>query len=129
MNGIFEAALEMQTFCQRQRWRFCIIGGVAVIRWGEPQATQDVDVSLLTGFGSERTYLETLLDHFATRAKDWAAVEGVLARQQGRLDWTHIDEYLPLLCDLKGEPESLPRLAALRQALDDDGFPGSDSPR
>lgn len=30
MNPIFAAALEVQDFCRERRWKFCIIGGVAV---------------------------------------------------------------------------------------------------
>jgi hypothetical protein len=186
MNGIFEAGLEIQAFCEQRRWRCCIIGGVAVVRWGEPVATQDVDVSLLTGFGREANYIETLLEHFsarmdradrfaldnrvllirgangvdidvalaglpfeeqmiarssvfafapdvslktcaaedlvilkvfAGRPKDWAAVEGVLRRQRDQLDWAHIEQHLRPLCELKGEPKAMARLAALRQEL------------
>ena len=29
------------------------MGGVALQRWGEPRLTQDVDLTLLTGFGDE----------------------------------------------------------------------------
>lgn len=47
--GILAAAGELQRFCERQGWRFCLIGGVAVQRWGEPRFTQDVDLTLLTG--------------------------------------------------------------------------------
>jgi hypothetical protein len=32
-NPIFEAALEIQTFCQQGAWQFCFIGGIAVQRW------------------------------------------------------------------------------------------------
>jgi hypothetical protein len=188
MNGIFEAAQEIQAFCRKRRWRSCIIGGVAVIRWGEPQATQDVDVSLLTGFGSEARYVATILKRFAARIddaqqfalenrvllirasngveidvalaglpfeeqmidrssafqfaanlslitcsaedlvilkvfagrpKDWAAVQGVLKRQAEKLDWAYIDELLHPLCELKGQPEAVERLAALRRELSD----------
>lgn len=38
---VLEAAIEIQSFCQRRKWRFCFIGGVAVQRWGEPRLTQD----------------------------------------------------------------------------------------
>jgi hypothetical protein len=186
MNAIFEAAVEIQEFCHQRDWRYCIIGGVAVIRWGEPIATQDVDVSLLTGFGGEATYVETILKHFAARMddarrfalenrvllirssrgvdidvalaglpfealmiqrasafrfapnvslstcsaedlvilkafagrpKDWAALEGVLKRQLERLDWAHIESHLRPLCELKGEPDALERLAALHRQL------------
>jgi hypothetical protein len=43
---ILAAAGEIQAFCQKQGWRFCFIGGVAVQRWGEPRLTQDVDLTL-----------------------------------------------------------------------------------
>ncbi len=70
MNPIFAAALELQGFCSRQAWRFCFIGGVAVQRWGEPRLTQDVDLSLLTGFGGEERYVGLLLGSFAGRRSD-----------------------------------------------------------
>lgn len=70
MNPIFSAALEVQNFCRGQRWRFCFIGAVAVQRWGEPRLTQDVDLTLLTGFGGEERFVDALLDHFAGRRPD-----------------------------------------------------------
>ncbi|MDA0588920.1 MAG: hypothetical protein O2820_14095 [Planctomycetota bacterium] len=67
MSPLFEAALEIQSFCRNQEWEFCIIGGLAVARWGEPRATLDVDVSLLTGLGNERTVIDQLLSQFHPR--------------------------------------------------------------
>ena len=61
MNPIFAAALEIQEFCRARRWRFCFIGGVAVQRWGEPRLTQDVDLTLLTGFWTEEAFVSALL--------------------------------------------------------------------
>ncbi len=55
MNPIFAAALEVQDFCRARHWRFCVIGGVAVQRWGEPHLTA------LTGFGTEDTFVTALL--------------------------------------------------------------------
>jgi hypothetical protein len=43
------------------------MGGVAVQRWGEPRVTRDVDLSLLTGFGNEESFVGTLLSHYAPR--------------------------------------------------------------
>ena len=60
MNPIFAAALEIQEFCRARLWRFCFIG-VAVQRWGEPRLTQDVDLTLLTGFGTEEAFVSALL--------------------------------------------------------------------
>ena len=70
MNPIFAAALELQGFCRQEGWRFCIIGGIAVQRWGEPRLTQDVDLTLLTGFGNEERFVDRLLEAFAGRRED-----------------------------------------------------------
>jgi len=67
MNGLFEAAGEVQQFMQARSWSFCIIGGIAVLRWGEVRMTQDVDLSLLTGFGDEEPYIRDLLTTFPGR--------------------------------------------------------------
>jgi hypothetical protein len=53
MSILLDAALDLQQFFDVRRWRFCIIGGLAVVRWGEPRFTRDVDVTLLCPFGSE----------------------------------------------------------------------------
>ena len=70
MNPIFSAALEVQSICQEKGWRFCFIGGLAVQRWGEPRLTQDVDVTILTGFGSEAPFVDSLLARFTGRLPD-----------------------------------------------------------
>jgi len=70
VNPIFAAALEVQAFCRERSWRFCFIGGLTVQRWGEPRLTQDVDVTLLTGFGTEAPYVDALLAGFAGRRPD-----------------------------------------------------------
>lgn len=53
LPGVLAAAGEVQSYCRGRGWRFCFIGGVALQRWGEPRLTQDVDLTLLTGFGDE----------------------------------------------------------------------------
>jgi hypothetical protein len=53
MIDLFEAARELQTFCDRHEWRSCFIGGIAVQRWGEPRVTRDIDLNLIAGFGGE----------------------------------------------------------------------------
>ncbi|HEY7329742.1 MAG TPA: nucleotidyl transferase AbiEii/AbiGii toxin family protein [Gemmataceae bacterium] len=70
MNGLFQAALEVEQFMRQQNWRFCLIGGLAVVRWGQPRATQDLDFSLLTGFGREQEYVDRLLTRFSSRRAD-----------------------------------------------------------
>jgi hypothetical protein len=67
MIRILETARQLQEFCDIQSWRSCIIGGVAVQRWGEPRVTRDVDLSLLTGFGNEDSFVDLLLSHYAPR--------------------------------------------------------------
>ena len=61
MTPLLAAALGIQEFCDQQGWKSCIIGGIAVLRWGEPRFTRDVDLTLLTGFGNELEFVETLL--------------------------------------------------------------------
>jgi hypothetical protein len=61
MIDLFETASQLQLLCDRQGWRSCFIGGIAVLRWGEPRVTRDVDLTLLTGFGAEDSFIDALL--------------------------------------------------------------------
>ncbi|HWW87951.1 MAG TPA: nucleotidyl transferase AbiEii/AbiGii toxin family protein [Vicinamibacterales bacterium] len=70
LAGVLAAAAEVEAFCRNQGWRFCFIGGIAVQRWGMPRFTQDVDLTLLTGFGSEQTFVDPLLRQFSARIRD-----------------------------------------------------------
>ena len=70
MNALLAAALEVQAFCRAQNWRFCFIGGLAVQRWGEPRLTQDADLTVITGFGGEAPFVDTLLARFEGRLPD-----------------------------------------------------------
>lgn len=56
--------------CVARGWRFSLIGGIALQRWGEPRQTVDVDLTLLTGFGGEGPFIDTLLEHFEPRLTD-----------------------------------------------------------
>jgi len=47
--------------------RGCLIDGLAVQRWGEPRATQDVDLTVLVPFGSEAAVVDDILTHIAPR--------------------------------------------------------------
>jgi hypothetical protein len=69
-NPLYQAAGEIFTFFEQQGWRSCLIGGMAVLRWGRPRATQDVDVSLFTDFGHEEKFVDTILAHFPRRTPD-----------------------------------------------------------
>ena len=72
MNEVILAAAELQAVCETQNWRFCFIGGVALMRWGQPRETVDADLTLLTGFGNEQPYIQVLLQHFVARISDAA---------------------------------------------------------
>lgn len=67
MNGLFEAARQLQDFCDSRGWRSCFIGGLAVQRWGEPRVTLDVDLTVLAGFGDEGRFIDTLLAAYPAR--------------------------------------------------------------
>jgi hypothetical protein len=70
VNPLLVAAGEIQDYCTRNSWRFCIMGGFAVLRWGEPRLTRDIDLTLLTGFGQEERFIDGLLGSFAARVDD-----------------------------------------------------------
>jgi hypothetical protein len=79
VNPILAAAIDVERFCDSQGWRFCFIGALAVVRWGEPRLTQDVDLTILTGFGGEERYIDALLD-LKGAMEDLVRVERLLAR-------------------------------------------------
>lgn len=70
MNPILDAAVEIDRFCTDRGLEFCIIGGLAVLRWGQPRLTRDVDVTIVTGFGGEESVIEVLLEQFRARFDD-----------------------------------------------------------
>jgi hypothetical protein len=67
VNPLFSAAAEVEELCRERGWRFCFIGGLATIRWGEPRLTRDVDLTILTGFGGEEPVIDGLLGRFRAR--------------------------------------------------------------
>jgi hypothetical protein len=72
LTPVLAAASELVAFCRQQRWPCCLIGGLAVQRWGEPRFTRDADLTLLTGFGEEQSFTTALLGHFTARRADAA---------------------------------------------------------
>lgn len=192
MNPIFAAALEVQEFCRTRGLRFCFIGGLALQRWGLPRLTQDVDLTVISGFGKEAEYADQFLaaftpripdarafalrhrvllllgrngipldlalgampfeeravsrslsfaiaegvslqtcgaedlivfKAFANRAQDWIDIEGIVARQHGRLDDELIwRELLPLL-ELKEDEQTESRLRTILERESASGSP------
>jgi len=90
LDELLLAAAELQSAIESHGWRFCFIGGVAVQRWGNPRFTQDIDLTLLTGFGEEATFVDgllRLLDPRRPDARDFALRNRVLlARTRSGVD-------------------------------------------
>lgn len=72
MIDLLQVAGDVQAFCDSQGWRSCIIGGIALQRWGETRVTRDVDLTLLTGFDQEGPFVEALLAQYTARITDAA---------------------------------------------------------
>jgi hypothetical protein len=66
-NRVFEAALEIQRFCEENIYRFCVFGGVALQRWGENRNPNDADLTVIAGFGDEERFADAFLERFQPR--------------------------------------------------------------
>jgi hypothetical protein len=69
LPAVMAAAAEVEAFCRGHGRRFCFIGGIAVQRWGMPNFTQDVDLTLLTGFKSQENFIDPVLQQFPGRRR------------------------------------------------------------
>ncbi len=184
MTSLILEARSIQDFFEERGWRFCFIGGLAVLRWGEPRMTVDADLTLFTGFGGEEPFIDALAERFRPRVsemrrfaiknlvvllwsdlgipfdvalaglpfeetavtnatpfefakdvflktctaedlivmkafsgreKDWSDIEGVLAKQRGRLNWPRIWESLEPLAAATDKREMILRLKRLAE--------------
>ena len=70
LGKVTDAAVEVERFCLARNWKHCFIGGVAVQRGGNPRITQDVDLTLLTGFSNEEHYIDEIFSAFIPRRPD-----------------------------------------------------------
>jgi hypothetical protein len=70
MNPLLVAAGEVQEHCRSHDLKLCFIGGLAVLRWGEPRLTRDVDLTVIALPGSEQIAVDSLLEGFASRIAD-----------------------------------------------------------
>jgi hypothetical protein len=70
MNQLLIAAKEICDFLSDQGWKHCVIGGLAVQRWGESRTMLYIDITLLVGFGRESEYVHALLGRFPSRIDD-----------------------------------------------------------
>ena len=69
LGPVFDAALAAQEACKKIGLKFCVIGGVAVQRWGEPRFTADVDFYVLVEPGAENTVASALLARLEARGE------------------------------------------------------------
>lgn len=67
---LIAAAAEVDRVLREERIAYCIIGGLAVYRWGEPRFTQDVDFSVLCPVGEVPVVLARLAGRLAPRFPD-----------------------------------------------------------
>lgn len=74
LGPVFDAALAAQEACQKTGLKFCIIGGVALQRWGEPRFAADVDLSVLVERGGEDAVAKALLAQLEARVDARAQV-------------------------------------------------------
>lgn len=70
VKPVFDAAREIQDFFRQSGRRFCIIGGLALQRWGQPRITKDADFTLLCELGAETGVVDQVLSRFAARIPD-----------------------------------------------------------
>jgi hypothetical protein len=70
MTSLVGAAHEVLEWMRDGNWRCCIIGGLAVQRWGEPRLTQDVDLTVLVDLGAEERLVDAVLARFPGRRAD-----------------------------------------------------------
>jgi predicted nucleotidyltransferase len=70
MDTPIRTAAKVQNVLDRKRWKYCFIGGIAVQKWGQPRFTQDVDLTIFTGFGREEAFIDALLTSFPPRVRD-----------------------------------------------------------
>jgi len=72
VKTLLQAGAAVQRSLEQSGWHFCFIGGVANFRWGAPRLTDDLGLTLLTGFGEEPRFVAALLDGFESRIPDAA---------------------------------------------------------
>lgn len=81
---IIEAAREIHRVLGGLGFPFCLIGGLAVQRWGEPRVTRDVDLTVLTRIVHDEVLVDQLLRFFSPRlehAREFALRNRVLLLQ------------------------------------------------
>ena len=70
MKALFRTAAELSRLLSERGWQYCFIGGNALQRWGQPRLTNDIDLTILTGFGQGARYIDELLKIYNGRIPD-----------------------------------------------------------
>lgn len=70
INNVLQLAAEVSERLEEFQLAYCIIGGVAFQRWGEPRQTVDVDGTIFVGFGNEREVVQKLTSIFTARIEN-----------------------------------------------------------
>ncbi len=70
VNDVLLSAVEAGLKFDRLGWKYSIIGGIAVQRWGEVRQTVDVDAVIWAGFGREPELAAQSLNWFQSRISD-----------------------------------------------------------
>jgi hypothetical protein len=70
MLDLISTAQAVQLVCEKNKWDFCFIGGLALQFWGEQRLTTDVDLTLFVGFGNEEPFIDLLINSFKVRMSD-----------------------------------------------------------
>lgn len=81
MNAVWSAAREVVDWLDERGTPSCLIGGLAVLRWGEPRFTRDVDLTVLAPFGEEAAVIDSCLAKFDARipdAREFASTRRIL---------------------------------------------------
>jgi 5-methylcytosine-specific restriction endonuclease McrA len=61
VSALGDAAREILDWLEAHDLHACLIGGLAVQRWGEPRLTQDVDLTVLAEYGKEEDVVDAVL--------------------------------------------------------------------
>ncbi|MEX2180710.1 MAG: hypothetical protein WD771_01585 [Gemmatimonadaceae bacterium] len=72
MRSLLQAGARVQAGLVARGFRFCFIGGIANFRWGTPRLTNDLDLTVLAGFGGEEPVITALLEDLDPRIPDAA---------------------------------------------------------
>ncbi|MFY1632974.1 nucleotidyl transferase AbiEii/AbiGii toxin family protein [Solwaraspora sp. WMMB335] len=70
MGRQLSAAAAVQRLCGERGWRSCLVGGLAVLRWGRPRPTEDVDLLVEAGHGVAGEMAQALFGCFEPRSAD-----------------------------------------------------------